>query len=65
MTRCLDVTNLGIECAADGGSKVIVWCKCHSTGDIDDVIAWLELAKTMVESWKQIRENGNENSKRR
>ena len=62
----IDVTNLEVECAADGGSKVTVWCKCNSTEDIDDVIAWLELAKAMIEGWKQTRtENRNENSKRR
>jgi hypothetical protein len=51
----LDVTNLAIECDADGSAKVTAWCKCRSPDDIDDVIEWLKLAKTFMEKWQQIR----------
>jgi hypothetical protein len=57
MKRCLDVTDLGVEGFADGSMKVTVWCKCFTPDDIDDVISWLQLAKTMMESWETIREN--------
>jgi hypothetical protein len=54
-TRPLDVTDLGLECEADGTSLVKVWCKCRTADDIDDVIAWLHLAKTLTTKWRIIR----------
>jgi hypothetical protein len=55
MTRRLDVTSLDMECHDDGTTKVTVWVKCWSSDDIDDVIAWLKLAKSMMKSWETIR----------
>jgi hypothetical protein len=55
MTR-LDVTNLEIECHTDGSTKVKVWCNCFQPDDIDDLVAWLGLAKTVMERWGEIRE---------
>jgi hypothetical protein len=62
----LDVTSLDIECHADGSAKVSAWVKCWTTDDIDDVIAWLELAKTMMQKWEAIRKGEpNENTEGR
>jgi hypothetical protein len=55
MTQPLDVTNLNLDCDADGSAKVTIWCRCRTADDIDDVIAWLTLAKTMTEKWQEIR----------
>ena len=52
----LDVTSLEVECDADGDSKVTCWCKCRTPKDIDDVIAWLQLSKTLMNQWREIRE---------
>lgn len=54
-TKPLDVTDLGLECFADGSIKVTVWCKCWSSDDIEDVIAWLKLAKATMLRWEEIR----------
>jgi hypothetical protein len=51
----MDVTNLEIECHADGGSKVTAWTKCRSTEDIDDLVAWLGLARGLMVEWQSIR----------
>jgi hypothetical protein len=51
----LDVTTLGLECEEGGRVKVTVWCKCWTAGDINDVIEWLRLAKTLMEKWEAIR----------
>jgi hypothetical protein len=55
VTRRLDVTSLDMQCHDDGTAKVTVWVKCWSLDDIDDVIAWLKLAKSMMKSWEAIR----------
>lgn len=52
----LSITTLEIEGEPGGGSKVKVWVSCGTPDDIDDVIEWLKLAKTVMEQWKQIRE---------
>lgn len=58
MKRDLDVTNLEIECEADGSTKVTVWCKCWKPEDIEDVIAWLGFAKAVMEQWEFRRKVG-------
>ncbi len=54
----LRVKTLATECAADGNTRVVVWVDCYSTEDIDDIIAWLELTKTLVIRWEEIRRDG-------
>jgi hypothetical protein len=53
--RRLDVTDLGLTCQGDGSTKVTVWCKCWTVADIDDVIAWLKLARAVMARWQEIR----------
>jgi hypothetical protein len=55
----LDVTDLSIECNADGTSMVKLWCKCNSADDIEDVVAWLGFAQTMMAQW-QARRDGHQ-----
>lgn len=51
----MDITSLQIECQVDGGVKVQAWCKCQSPDDIDDLIAWLGLARHVMTEWMAIR----------
>jgi hypothetical protein len=55
MKGSLDITDLSISCNDDGSSKMTVWAKCFTADDIDDVIAWLGLAKAMMKRWEAIR----------
>ena len=51
----IDITTLGIECEANGDTKVTAWVKCRSGEDIDDVIMWLGLARDVMLQWQDIR----------
>lgn len=51
----MKVTELAVKCDAEGEAVVEVWVKCATRDDLDDVIAWLELAKQMVGKWQKIR----------
>ena len=53
------VNTLSAQCFADGSGKVTVWCECQTQDSIADVIAWLELAASMLNAWDNIR-NGEE-----
>ncbi len=48
----MDITNLEIEC--DGPPCIKVWAKCHTSEDVDDIIAWLRLAQSMMVKWEKI-----------
>lgn len=52
MSNTLEATTLEVQCHSDGTSKATVWCKCYSPEDIDDVIVWLRLAKSLLEDWR-------------
>lgn len=49
----MDLTNLEIEC--EGKTCIKVWAKCHNAEDVDDIIAWLRLAKDVMIKWEKIR----------
>jgi hypothetical protein len=51
----MDINTLGIECDANGDTKVTAWAKCRSGDDIDDVILWLGLARDVMLQWHDIR----------
>ena len=51
----LDITELSVECFADGTSKVSLWVKCYSPEAVDDVVEWLKAATALIESWEAIR----------
>lgn len=48
----MKVSDLKIEC--DPLTTVTVWVKCFTVDDVDDLIAWLGLAKTVMVQWQQI-----------
>lgn len=50
----LNISELKFECD-NKDSYVKVWAKCETTDDLDDLIAWLQLAKTTMMKWDRIR----------
>lgn len=51
----MDITSLEWESDSKGNPKISVWAKCHTVEDVDDIIAWLHLAKDMMRKWEKIR----------
>jgi hypothetical protein len=51
----MDITSLEFEIDSKCRPKVSVWAKCHTVEDVDDIIAWLHLAKDMMRKWEKIR----------
>jgi hypothetical protein len=47
----MDITTMTIEANSSGRCTVKLSCKCHSAPDLDDVIAWLNLARSMMDAW--------------
>jgi hypothetical protein len=52
----MDITSLEIRSLADGSGTVQAWCKCSSPDQIDDLVAWLGLARHVMEEWHAIRD---------
>ena len=50
----MEITSLECKCDNKGGTQINVWAKCHSVEDVDDIIAWLHLAKTLMKGWDKI-----------
>lgn len=50
----MDITSLEMKCKEDGSTKIEVWAKCNSIEDCDDMIAWLQLAKSVIIKWNKI-----------
>jgi hypothetical protein len=48
------ITGLKIESSESGRTVVEVWSKCSSVSDVDDLIAWLGLAKHVIRGWEKI-----------
>jgi hypothetical protein len=55
MSEPIKIHELSIDCHADGGTRIYIWCNCYSPDDIEDMIAWLKLAKAVMEKWQAIR----------
>jgi hypothetical protein len=51
----MKVTQLKIDTDADAATDVTIWVTCTTVEDIDDVAAWLELAKDFVAGWREVR----------
>lgn len=50
----MNIKGLKIESGNNGKTIVEVWAQCHSMDDCDDIIAWLGLAKYVIEEWGNI-----------
>ena len=46
----------------EDGTLISIWCKCYSVKDIDNLISWLRLARTMIVDWETIKANDNPQS---
>lgn len=52
----MDITSLSIECHADGTSKVSCWAKATTLEEIDDLIAFLQMARKLMDGWSIVRQ---------
>ena len=50
----MDIKGLEVECEKEGESTVKVWANCETPEDIDVIIAWLHLAKSMMKKWRSL-----------
>ena len=53
--RPLEISSLDLQSRDDGHSIVRINVTCSSTEDVDDIVAWLELAKGVMVEWAKIR----------
>lgn len=51
----MNITSMEIDFQETGKSKVWVNVVLHTQEEIDDLIAWLELAKATMVKWEEIR----------
>jgi len=51
----IDITTLGMDCEANGNTRVTTWAKCTTAEDVDDLILWLGLARDVMVQWQDIR----------
>jgi hypothetical protein len=45
-----------IDCCEDGETEISVWGDLDSPEDVEQLIAWLKLAKNLMVGWKRIHE---------
>ena len=50
----MNINGLKIESGNNGKTIVEIWSTCHSIQDVDDTIAWLNLAKNVMRGWEKI-----------
>jgi len=53
------VSNLDVRCDRSQKQHLEIWCECYSIEDVDDLMAWLLLAKDMMRKWDKIRAKRN------
>jgi hypothetical protein len=51
----MKVTHMDVRCDRSQELHTEIWCECYSVEDVDDLMAWLLLAKDMMKKWKKIR----------
>ena len=50
----MNVTQMKVETDSDHKTEVTLWVTCKSVEDIEDIGAWLELAKDFVSGWHTV-----------
>lgn len=50
----MKINGLKIESGNNGKTRVEIWSTCHSIEDVNDTIAWLQLAKQVIRGWEKI-----------
>ena len=50
----MKINGLRIESGNNGKTIVEMWSTCHLVQDVDDTIAWLQLAKHVMRGWEKI-----------
>lgn len=59
----MKINGLKIESGYNGKTIVEIWSTCHSEEDVNDVIAWLGLAKHVIRSWEKIHAKASRSTK--
>lgn len=59
----MKISGLKILGGNNGRTIVEVWADCHTVEDIDDIIAWLQMAKTVMIKWDKINEKATRKAK--
>src|SRR5581483_5835742 len=54
LESAVKISGLKIESVEEGKTRVEVWSVCRSVDDVDDLIAWLGLAKHVIRGWEKI-----------
>jgi hypothetical protein len=60
----MKVSDLKMESEVDGTTTATFWLKLNSADEIDDAIAWLRLAKDVMQKWHKIRSKENAKASR-
>ena len=53
-SKSMNITTLKMEYGFNGEATVSVWVGCNTPADIDELMAWLKMAKYNMASWKSI-----------
>lgn len=59
----MKVTHMDVRCDRSQELHTEIWCECRSIEDVDDLMAWLSLAKDMMKKWDKIRSRRAEASR--
>lgn len=58
----MKISQLDVRCDRSQKQHLEIWCECNSPEDVDDLMAWLLLAKAMMKKWDNIRSRRAETS---
>lgn len=50
----MKIDGLEIKYGYGGRAIVEVWAKLHTVDDVDDMVAWLQMAKGTMRQWEKI-----------
>lgn len=50
----MQISELAMNFGHGGKTIVSIWCKCHCPDDIEEIAAWLKMAKANMEQWQKI-----------
>jgi hypothetical protein len=50
----MQISELSMNFGYNGKTIVTAWCKCHTADDVEEIIAWLKMAKDNMRAWEKI-----------
>lgn len=51
----MKISNLDVCCDMSHKQHLEIRCECYSVEDVEDLVAWLMLAKDMMAKWDEVR----------